>query len=472
MKFRLFTLLMITTLLLGLTGVQPTQAAAYGTQFVTSITYQNVGTGPATITVDFYAEGNAAPITITLDPLAKGAGTSLFIGGVSQVSAGFRGSAVMSSDQPLVATLVQLPPGTSSVKNRPLSNGFSGGAPFVMIPTVLKNVFGSTSVFTVQNADEVGADLTLVFTPVSGTSFTKTVTNLPSGAAKYYDLGTEADVPATFNGSVSITAKKTGTQQDGSVIATSMELGVANDSVYAFEGISQSANTFYMPSAFCDWSARQQNSAYAVQNAGTSGNASVTVTYSNGIKDGPVSIAPGAKTSFTGCKVNPAGFIGSATITSTGAPIVAIGKVTGSGLSTAFLGVGSGANKIALPYVRWTEAQWLNGGRQRGNVAIQNVGGSSIPAGSIMVKYYNNVGTLVGTHTINTALAVGAKTNSNPMATGVASPEFGYWGSQFGGSAIVEAPAGSQLAVIVRIETYMPSTGATVGEDYNGIPIP
>ena len=136
-------------------------------------------------------------------------------------------------------------------------------------------------------------------------------------------------------------------------------------------------------------------------------------------------------------------------------------------MSTAFLGVGVGAPKIALPYVRWTETHWTDGTRQRANIAIQNVGTAQIPAGAITVKYYDKSGTLVGTHTINSALDVGKKTNSNPLA--ISQTEFGYIGSSIGGGAIMEAPDGSQLAVIVRVETYVP--GGSVGEDYSGIPI-
>jgi len=457
-------------LALALVGVaSPVSAAAYGTSFVTSITYQNVGAGPANITIDFYAESSATAITITPAVLAANAGTSLYVGSLAGISAGFSGSAVMSSDQPLVATMVQVPPSGGAVTSRPLSSGATSGAASVLVPTVLKSTFGYTSVVSIQNVDSVGADLSVEFIPTSGTAFTIPIANLPAGAAKFFDMGklVNANLGATFSGSMRVTAVKTGTATPGSVIANSLEMGVANNLAYAFEGATESATTVYMPSAFCRYTATQYYSYYAVQNTGVSA-VDITVTYSNGNSEVYTNVAGGAKVSISGCgktnALNPDGFIGSAILTATG-PIAAMGKVqNNAGLATAFLGFVDGATKIALPYVRWTETGWTNGTRQRTYLAIQNIGAAELAAGSVSVKYYDKDGVLMGTHTINTAIAVGGKVNSNALTAG-AGTEFGYYGSQFGGSAVVEGPAGSKLAVVARVQ------GISSGEDYNGSPL-
>lgn len=475
MKVKLFTLLTALALFVSLAGVQPVQAVGYGTQFITSVTYLNVGTDVAHVTIDFYPEANSAKIPISLPDLPKGAGTSLYMGSVSQVTSGFRGSAILSSSQPLVSTLVQLPSASSGIKNRPLSNGFSGGAPYVLIPTALKAFFSTNSIFSVQNVDTVGADLRVVFVPADGSApVTKTVTNLPAGAAQYYDLGKMTDF-TTFNGSVQIFAKKTGTTTDGAVVATALELSLINNNIYAFEGTPSDSNVVYMPSAFCNWSSSNTNSSYAVQNTSTSANASVTVNYSSGKSDGPYTILPGQKKSFPGCGVtagvNAAGFIGSAVINSTGAKIVAVGKVFGGNISTAFLGFAAGSTKMALPYVRWTEANWLNGTRQRVNIAIQNVGTAPLAAGTVKVTYFDKDGNQVGNVVTNSAsLPVGGKFSSSAIDAGPAAAEFGYYGTQIGGGAVVEGPTGSSLAVIGRVQTFI--AGGFVAEDYNGIPIP
>jgi len=468
MKYKAFSVFMILALMAALLGFTTSaKAAAYGTNFTTSITYQNVGSGPATISLDFYSQANGTPINITLPALAANAGSSLFVGSISQVSSGFKGSAVMSSDQPLVATLVQVPPNGSVVTSRPLSNSFSGGAASVLVPTALKNMFGYTSMISIQNVDTVGADLTVEMIPVSGTTITDTVTNLPSGAAKYYDMGTFI-TGATFNGSVRVTAKKTGTSTPGSIVGTSLETGTTGNLAYAFEGATEFSNKVYMPSAFCRWLASQYYSYYAVQNVGTSP-IDFTVTYSNGNSESYLAIAGGAKVSVSGCgktnNLNPNGFIGSAIITATG-PVAAMGKIQNSaGLATAFLGFNNAGSKIALPYIRWTTSQWTNGVRQRSYLAIQNIGAADLASGAVTVKYYDKDGNLKGTHNLG-AIAVGAKVNSDASTAGaLTSGEFGYYGTAYGGSAVVEGPSGSNLAVVVRVQSV------SSGEDYNGFTI-
>ena len=90
MKTRLFSILVI--LAIGLAGItQPAQAQAYTTSFTTSITYQNVGTAATTtLQILFYAlPTTTTPITITRTNLAAGAGSSVYIGSVTEVSPGF-----------------------------------------------------------------------------------------------------------------------------------------------------------------------------------------------------------------------------------------------------------------------------------------------------------------------------------------------------------------------------------------------
>jgi hypothetical protein len=393
------------------------------------------------------------------------AGTSIYVGALGQLGAGFKGSAVLISNQPLVATLVQVPPTTSEVKVRPLSNGFTGGADYILIPTALRNTFNYNSILSIQNVDSVAADFRLVFVPVSGSNIVVEVEDVPAYATKYFDLAQMPEFTGPFNGSVQVFAFKAGTTNPGAAVASAMELSIVSNGAYAFEGTNEFGSTVYMPSALCKLNGTQ-TSSYAVQNT-TSSNVDVTVTYSGGAVDGPYTLAPGAKRSFNGCDVNSAPYIGSAVITASG-DIVAMGKIYGGGLSTAFLGFTSGASKVALPYVRWTTAHWYDGTRQRAFIAIQNVG-ADLPAGAVTVKYYDKAGTLVGTDTLG-AIPAGAKVNSNAGNIGAAGAEFGYYSDgTFGGSAVVVGPEGSELAVVVRISTN--SNSLIASEDYTGIPI-
>jgi hypothetical protein len=156
-------------------------------------------------------------------------------------------------------------------------------------------------------------------------------------------------------------------------------------------------------------------------------------------------------------------------ISSTGAKIVAIGKVTGPAFTSASPGLTSGASKLALPYVRWSQTQYSTGDRQRTSIAIQNIGSTALAAGAVTVKYYDKNGTLVGSHSLP-AIPANAKVNSNPTNIGSAGDEFGYYpDGTFGGSAVIEGPSGSQLVALARVFSNTPA--GEVGEDYNGIPI-
>jgi hypothetical protein len=476
---------------------------AYNTRYITSITYQNVGSGQATIQLELFAENAATGIPVAVNPLNQGAGTSLSISSISDVSSQFKGAGVMSSDEPIVATMVQVPSG-GPVLNRPLSNGFGpdDGAADFLIATVLKNAFtgAQTTQFSVQNVDSVAADLTVRFidansTPPGTVVHTIPVTNLAPGSVRYFDAGLISQLGTTFNGSATINAVRTGTTTPGRVVATALELDSTSINASSFEGLvggsAGGSNTVYMPSALCNAFGGQQT-AYAVQNTEAPGGqvANVTVTYKVRPANNSaapietfvvpaVAIQPSAKASFAGCTTLPAGYTGSATIQSTGGKIVAIQKVVGGGISAATPGATGGAARLALPYVRYTTSFFVNPdafGRRRQitSIAIQNVGGADIPANSITIKYIDKNGVQVGTtHTIGTILPAGEKVNSNPTNAGTAANEFGaYDDGTFGGSALIECSApGCELVAAARVISYNPATGLPVGEDYNGIPV-
>lgn len=480
-----FSMVMAIVMAFASFGLASAQNPAYQTSLVTSVTYQNVGTESATVSFSFYnqKDGNAIQATRTLP---AGAGDSLFVGGLTGTESlpeGFLGSAVLSSNQPVVATAVQIPSNSTTVKNRPLSNGFSSGASTVLLATVLKNKFNTTSTFSIQNADSEPINITVNIFNADDTSaapIVLTETNIPAGAAKTYDMGKLGAVAAnTFNGSATVTAVKTSDSSPANIVGSVLEFSTNAYAVKAFEGVTTGGQTIYMATALCDRFNPLQRTAYAVQNTSTSADANVTVTYSNGVVE-TATIGPGAKRSFIACSAPNAqtNFTGAATITSTGADIIVIGKAfftngSPAGFETAFLGEGAGSAKLALPYVRYaSDAKYNDGTRQRTNIAIQNIGSS--PVSGVTVQYLNKNGTVVGTHTLDT-IDPGAKANSKPTDAGSSNElvEFGSPdanpGGGFGGAAVINAPAGSQLIAIGRVSSSV--NGNLVAEDYNAIPI-
>jgi hypothetical protein len=473
MKIKFFSaVLIIAVVMLGL-NVGPAFAGAYSTAFTTSITYQNVGTLATTqLEVWFYdSPTDPAPTIVPRTNLNPGAGTSLYIGGLSEITQGFRGTAILVSDQPLVATLVQLPQGSDTVKNRPLSNGFSSGTEDSLIATILKNAFGGWyTILSVQNVGNADADVDIEFYDTSATLKHVIEQNIKPGAGLFVDTGLVSELGSSFNGSAVIKS------YGGQIVSSAMELADGSGTgASAFEGFGSGAKKFYMPSALCNYQVTGglTNTSYAVQNTSQSTTTDVTVTFSDGsftIK----TIGPGAKGSFSACDGGVgSGFLGSAIVESTTTDVIAMGKAYGAGLSTAFGGSKGGTSKVALPYVRWaTGTNYWNGFQQRVYIAIQNVGGGTIGANQITVEYIDRDGNVVGTHIISDSLAPEKKANSNATDAGLS--EFGVYanGTQFGGGVIITGPSGSQLAAIARVSSYVPATGLQAGEDYNGIDTP
>lgn len=471
MRRHQMVLSLVVVLLLASVGLASADTG-YETKFASSITYQNVSGSADHVIFNFYNEKSASAITVERD-LPANAGSSLSVislTGSEALPAGFMGSAVLSSQLSVVATLVQIPqPTTGTVKNRPLSNGFSEGSPQVLLASVLKNQFNTNSKFSIQNASDGHVDITVQFFRVGETSATHTATEtgIPAGAAKYYDAGAITELGTSFDGSAVVTAVASGTSTPAKIVGTVLELQINNVGVRAFEGVpsTAAANTVYMATALC--TPGGQTTAYAVQNTSNSAAANVVVTYSNGATQSDT-IPAGGKKSFSSCTAGvPAGFSGAATVTSTGAQIVVIGKVGGAGRFTAFLGETTGAAKLALPYVRWTsDANFATGNFQRAAIAIQNIGSTAVT--NVQVRYLDKNGNQVGVHTIP-SIAPGAKANSNPGSAGLV--EFGVPASNpgggFGGSAIIEGPSGSQLIAIARISSQ--TAAGVVAEDYNGI---
>lgn len=473
MKLKLFTLFVV--MVLGFAGFTPSsvQAQAYTTQFTTSITYQNVGTAATTdLQVLFYATpSTTVPIAIVRPSLNAGASTSLFIGGLVEIASPFQGSAIMQSDQPLLATLVQIPQSSTTVFVRPLSNGFSVGGATALIATVLKNTYAANTIFSIQNIDSEANDVNIKFYNTSAALVHQINQNVKAGASYYVDAGTVAALGASFNGSVVATAARADTSA-GKIIGSAMELDITGNGAKAFESVATGATTLYMPSALCDVYGGQRTS-YAVQNTSLTTATNVTVTFNPGGLFVTKAIGAGAKASFSACDTVAAGFVGSAVVTSSATPVIAVGKAFGAGLSTAFLGSPNGVAKLALPYVRWApDASYTNGSRQRTYIAIQNVGSAVIPASSITITYTDSFGH-TGTHTYASALAVGAKFNSNATNAGLTwfgmavPPAAGY-----GGGAIINCTAPAcQLVAIARVTTYV-SASNTAAEDYNAMPTP
>jgi hypothetical protein len=506
-RTKVISVAVVLALCAGLFGFAvPAFASARTASWVVSVTYQNVGANPASVTVDFYPEGSGTPINFNplgAGTLGPGAGASLYIGSVTGLPTPFRGSAVMSSSEPLVATVVQFSQ-DAGFKMRMLSNGFSAtdASNQYLIATTLLQKFSRTTVFSIQNSDTADVKATVKFYDAdnAGALAGQATHVIPVGSSKYIEMDNAATtgLPGTttvFNGSAIVTAvRNSDNTTPAKVVAAASELYTNKNVGGNFEGVplSRASNTIYLATALCQRFGL--DTFYAVQNASLTDAATVTVTYydTSGVlktTDGPYPIGPGQKKSISTCApssgVSMASFTGSAKITSTGAPIVALGKAqaqVGAGAATAdvftiFMGEPQGASKLALPFVRWANDTNFNaptnmGGKQRAFLAIQNLETTTI---KVNVKYFGKAGGApIATEQLTIpGLSKGSSNASTAGALGAAgmnAGEFGYYtDGSFGGAVTIEADATNPTAKFIAIARVQ-HPGA--GEDYNAVPVP
>lgn len=509
-SYKRLRLAIIAALIMSLAAVSvagaQTATSGYETNFTSSITYQNLSDQPAAdpgLTFRFFSTMSASPEVRNV-ALPANAGGSLFLGGPqANLPTGFSGSATMSADVPLAAVTVQVPQ-NSEVRNRPLSTGFTAGQASnrVLLATVLKNQFGQTSKFSVQNADSDLVNINVAIFNADNPSaapINLPVENIPPGAATAFDMREIAQIASpSFNGSAIVTAQRASDGAPANIVATATELGTPESAdnrliAVAFEGVNEGGREIYMATALCDIFGGQ-NTAYAIQNVDPDNAAQITVNFQGvGPGNAPMSgstnvtVNPGAKASVLACNASGIGpgFNGAATInvTSAAGEIVVIGKLYGS-RNTAFLGELTGGSRLSLPYVRWSpDDEFLNNqSYQRGFIAIQNIGSS--PATNVQVRYRNVEGALVGTHTIDVipptekrnSRAIDVSACTTPGQTTSCPTEIQYFGNpqgnpdaRFGGAVEIVGPSGSELIAIVRIETG--ANGPTVAEDYNAIQV-
>jgi hypothetical protein len=539
MRRTILQLGLVFVLVIANFGTAQAATNAYAAKYVTSISYMNIGTEPANLNLTFYDAESATTVNYQLIDTSGAArvipsmaSASLSVSAVSSLSSTARYGAVVTSNQPLIATMMQVA-NDSVIRTQPISNGFraSDASGTIVLPSAMKSCFTDklTTRFSIQNAGASAlSDVTFSLKWPNGTNAytVPSALTLDAGDVQHFDLASIAvgSPPAgvtlpsgcAFNGSAVISSLT------GSLVATAVELSTINKYANSFEGmpgeIADGARTLYFPSAMCqvNYGDGNQSSSFAVQNLSASvANIAVAFTYQIRASNGNLgttttrtlnlSIPAGGKGSIPGCDASknlvgntnnatgtgmPVAAVGSAVVTSN-QNIVGLQKVSGGGISAATPAIISGANEVYTPFVRYTVSCFIarptaaacrGESRQRTLFAVQNIGGV---AAKIKMTLYNYLGEVVGTYTTPSTVAPGAKisinpTNATPVSPGTTASlnEFGYElvsdNMIYSGSAVFESldSAGtspaSTIAVVARVLSQTP-LGQT-GDDYNGTP--
>jgi hypothetical protein len=189
---------------------------AYG-GYSTAIGLQNLGTGTAHVTVTY--TGAPAPCTVTgpfceVFTMNAGGSKGLYNGGGSanaSLADGFAGSAVISSDQPLIGIVNQVKGGASYGTSY---NTFAGGVPTVNLPLVESNYNGFSTGVGIENVGTGSATVTIVYRnadtgAVVGNGVTLTL--LPGQyAGVYQGPGGDGGVPAGTRATARLTITNPG----------------------------------------------------------------------------------------------------------------------------------------------------------------------------------------------------------------------------------------------------------------------
>jgi hypothetical protein len=186
MKKRLMAVL-LAVIVVVLTASLSSAAGLPGTGYWFGATHQNVGDASATIVVTAYDSESDAEYTFSPAALAAGASINVGPSEIPGLPAGFIGSIVTSSDQPLVALV--------NVTNRPAAgfgdpNGkaaaiYSGidgsnAATTLSFPLAKHNHFNKTTTFYLQNAGTAAATIDVTFS-VGGTDYDYTTPSIDPG---------------------------------------------------------------------------------------------------------------------------------------------------------------------------------------------------------------------------------------------------------------------------------------------------
>ena len=215
--FVLFTVMLVVAL-----TVVPTFAAATPKSLSTTFAVQNLSTtADATVHVEYRLAkndgGGAWPGVST-----SSTDFTVVAGGAANIAQYFdatmqsgRGSATVSSDQPIAAVVNQL------ARNQTASSGsytgFDSGAESVFAPLVFKGLSTSAgainSTLTIMNTGSASTNFDIVY--ISGVTFapvyTATVTGLAAGESYYADQSEEANLTSPFYGSAVVNAAAGGT---------------------------------------------------------------------------------------------------------------------------------------------------------------------------------------------------------------------------------------------------------------------
>lgn len=423
-------------------------ASAQSITWLSGFQVQNLSsTAAASIVISYYNQDGTKAIDDVMDSIPAMSSKTYY---PIHAADGFNGSVVVESTEPVVAianTLGNNPQYMASTES------FAAGALEVSLPLIMRGNAGYYTWFNVQNAGQADATVSVEYIAGSvGTGYTEPDVVIKPGASHTFSQRDLASLGAQFVGSAVITSNVP-------VVATVMQVGETYRNMMGYNGFTGGSTTVSMPLVMSNNS--NFYTGYQVQNVGTAAT-DITVDYGANLggtfnpANETATLQPGESKTFlqnTGQFATPK-YVGSATITTTGEPVVAIVNqvmMTGVVLGTAYNGFDPNAatNQVSAPLIMANNSGFYTG------IQVMNVGGSPV---QITVDYGANIG---GTYNpANEVVTIQPGNSYNSIQNS------GAWtGNKYVGSLSVTAAAGSQIVMIVN--EFVPTSSDTF-MTYNG----
>jgi hypothetical protein len=209
-RFTLATLLAAAALPVSTLRTAQAQPPSGSQNFTTRIYIQNPNPNAASGIVNFFDEmgpGNPRNVNVPFSLNPNGS-TEILVGSLTDLGT-WKGSAVISADQPVVAASIQVP--STGNYGHMMANAFTSaeGTSTLFLTTFLRNVGNEVSLFGVQNIENEAINIRARFISVSP-SDPQIIVDLvlQANTSKFFDAANAETTispgfPGTFNGSAS-----------------------------------------------------------------------------------------------------------------------------------------------------------------------------------------------------------------------------------------------------------------------------
>ncbi len=466
-------------------GIGTTAFAASTTkQLSTNFTLVNLGTATANVAVQYLLDTGApwtAPASSTTFTITGNGGQKAIRQYLdAMVPATGRGSAIVSSDQPLGA-VVQIQ-ARNQVNTFAAYKGYNAGSSKFYMPLLSRrgtSASGLTNaLIAIQNTgtSNVTVDVKFIGANAGSNAFTKTLT-ISGGVTYYYDLDDEANLNTPWNGSGVVEARS------GGKVAVVVNSFAGANTLQAYNAFAQeSVGASWLVPIFASRLGNGLNTVIRVQNVSASAiaiggitinctrnNSTVptTLTFSNAaavasnrfFEVNPVTNSSIPASWQGSCRIasgstNTASFVQMRVVGGTGNPedAAAYESIAGAGTAT----------KVVVPLV----AKRLGNGFAT-VVNIQNV--SSSQNANVTLNYTHSSGPGVNMST-NVTIPAGRSIQENQRLAG-----FSVGGTtmpdSWQGSLTVTSNNGVPIDAIVQLTFYTPQTGDTL-QAHNAFTLP